>query len=187
MFWSRPPSYGQVSGPQLPSAFWTLHWPAVLLGSRREQHRKRRKDSRPRVDHQALDLCGHLHPDELDRRQARRSTGVLDPEAVLYGHRCPNGNTQRKVLRTGRRHQQSAEQLHSTAPMPSTNRPMIAKSRYKPSARPTRRFMTPTYGDPTAAGNGLSLAPRAPECRATGHSVAKQRAAARPLPGPAPG
>ncbi len=91
---------------------------------------------------------------------------MLDPDAVLYGHRCPNGNTQRKVLRTGRRHQQSEEQPHATAPMPSTNRPMIAKSKYRPAARPTRRFMTPTYGDATtAATRSLARAPRLPRHR----------------------
>ena len=49
----------------------------------------------------------------------------------------PNGNTHRKVLKTGSLHQQLGAQSHSTAPTPSTKRPITARSRYT-DAVPTR-------------------------------------------------
>lgn len=42
---------------------------------------------------------------------------------------CPKGNAHRKVLSTGFLHQQLGAQPHSTAPIPSTNRPMMANKR----------------------------------------------------------
>jgi len=41
----------------------------------------------------------------------------------------PKGKTHRKVLSTGFLHQQPGAQPHSTAPIPSTNRPMTANNR----------------------------------------------------------
>jgi hypothetical protein len=59
--------------------------------------------------------------------------------SALY-RRWPYGNTHRNVLRIGLLHQQSGRQPHEIAPNSSTNRPMIANSRYSESARTTMRL-----------------------------------------------
>lgn len=49
-------------------------------------------------------------------------------QSACYGQRWPHGKTQRNVRSTGRLHQQSSLQPQATAPMPSTNVPITAKS-----------------------------------------------------------
>jgi hypothetical protein len=71
----------------------------------------------------------HICRDPRDYADVATPPKRTTPQSDCGGLRWPQGNTQRKVLRTGRLHQQSSAQPHSTAPMPSTNRPITAKSR----------------------------------------------------------
>ena len=72
--------------------------------------------SRPGIDQPLMFVVGLI---------GQRIRDLIDVQLAEVEH----GNQRRKVLRTGRLHQQSSAQPHSTAPMPSTNRPMTAKSR----------------------------------------------------------
>ena len=186
MFWSRPPWYGQVSGPQLPSAFWTLHWPAVLLAIKARTAPKAPQglsDTRRSAGSRSLwpstprRAGSPASPPE--HRRARPGSSAL--WAPMPEREHPAEGAQDGTATPAVRGTTAFDGAHAFDEPTDDREEQIQTQRATDEALHDANVRRPN-------GSGqCGPSPERPDYRATGHSVAKQRAAARPLPESAPG